>query len=308
MKRIRLSESAQELLHLCERKFQLERLLIGEQQRIRINNEFFSRGHAFGKGVQVYMITQNMDLALYQAWLAYYPEIESPTEGVGKNKVTQIRTLHLLLCAQQAMDLLLEQYEVVSFKGKPAAELGIKIDIDETYYFVGFIDLVLRNRATGRYVVLDMKATGSWKEQIEVLYKNSGQLIGYSIGLDAIVGEELAEYDVMYFVCQDSNPLPKDIKYHILPFKKTLKDRLKWFLSLGIDVERIKLMRELNIFPQRGSACNSFNKTCPHFGLCGMTEADEEAEDVEDPYEKKGLYSFVYNMQDLIEDHMRRSE
>jgi len=297
MKRIRLSNSTIELLLRCERLFQIERLLKGV--RTREQAPVLSRGHGFGKGVQVYLLTQNMDKALYHAWLDYWPELEDSP------KTTVRRTLHALLCAQKDLDEILEKYEVVSFNGIPAVELGIKLNIDETFYYVGFIDLVLRNKESGLYVVLEIKYTGSWLSA-DAMFMNSPQGLGYSIALDKIVGQRLSEYGVLYFICQDSKPKPQEIQFHTREWEKSLKDRLKWFITLGLDVKRIQEMRALNVFPQRSISCIRFNKVCQHFETCGLTAQEQERDDEIDPHETR--YSFEYNLDDVIKDHLERVE
>ncbi len=298
MKRIRLSNSALDLKQACDRLFQIERLLKGERNVYEAAQ--FSRGHAWGKGVQVYLLTGNMDLALYQAWLAYWPDIEQ------HSKITLRRTLHALMCAQKDLDAILERYEVVSFNGHPAVELGYKLNINEIFYYVGFIDLVLRNKESGLYVILEIKYTGSWLD-VNAMFFNSPQGVGYSIALDKIVGEQLSEYGVLYFVCQDSQPKPEQIRFHTLEWEKSLKDRLKWFITLGMDVQSIQQMRELNVFPQRYKSCIRFNKNCQHFGTCGLTVGDTERDDEIDPHEAAGKYQFEYDLDTLIQEHLERT-
>lgn len=57
---VRLSHSTLELLHSCERKYQLEKLLAGSQRR---DSEHLSFGHGFGAGVASYLIDQDKDKA-----------------------------------------------------------------------------------------------------------------------------------------------------------------------------------------------------------------------------------------------------
>jgi len=297
MKRIRLSNSANELMLRCERLFQIERLLVGA--RSKYDAAHFSRGHAWGKGVQVYLLTGDMEKALFHAWLAYWPEIED------KPKISVIRTLHALICAQRTLDEIREKYEVVSFNGHPAVELGYKLNIDAIYYYVGFIDLVLKNRETGLYVVAEVKYTGSWLD-VDAMFFNSPQAIAYSIALDKIIGTELSEYGVLYIICQDKEAKPQYIQFHVKEWEKSLRDRLKWFLTLGLDVKRIQEMRELNHFPQRVISCIRFNKICQHFGTCGLSAGDKERDDEVDPHEEAGRYQFEYNLDTVIQDHLKR--
>ena len=297
---IRWSESTRGVFRICERLYELERLIPGSDKE---ESWFFSRGHSFGKGVQTYLLTQDMDKALYQAWLSYWPQLEDHKTG----KVTQARTLHALQCAKPAMDKLLEDYEVVSFKGMPAVELGFKLNMADDFTYVGFIDLVIRNKQSGLYCVLEIKYTGSWLDP-RAMFENTGQGTGYSIVLDRIAGQHTTEYGVLYFVCQDKEKEPKEMQFHTYEFKKTLKDRLDWFIGLGLDYEMHEKMRAINSFPKRGNACIRFNKTCKHFGTCGITAGERHKPWIQDPHEAAGRYQFVYDIQEIVEDHLQRSQ
>jgi hypothetical protein len=296
--KIRLSHSTREsLLQRCDRLFAIEKIYRGE--RVKEENQWFSRGHAFGKGVQIYLLTGNMDLAIYHCWLDYWPIIE---EGI---KVTQHRTIHALLCAQGELDKVRAEWEIMSYNGMPAIELGVKVIIDDTYYYVGFLDAALKHRVSGRYATLEVKYTGSKLADVSPMYKYSGQGTGYSIVLDNITaGRNDADYDTIYFVCQDYNDKPKEIKFHTIPFERSADDRLKWFISLGLDVEHIKRMRELKLFPQRGSGCVHFGRVCKHFGTCNMHGFDEERDDEPDPHEAD--YQFVVKLDELIAANLNR--
>lgn len=289
---MRLSHSTISLLNTCERKLQIEKLLHNDNEREHTAHTVF--GSAFGIGVAEYFIYQDREQALYKLWLAYHPILE--LEG----KKTVVKCINALECAFDFIDTMLEEYELVHFNGKPAAELSFCITINEDYYFVGYIDVVLKHRYTGKYVVLDVKTTGLELHDLSPLYKNSAQLIGYSIVLDAIVGEDQAEYDVMYLVEQmgrEYAPVTKTLSY-----PKTVLDRLQWFISLGLDVERLTRMKELNIYPRRGDSCLRFNKPCFHFGVCDLHSLDMPKEDKEDLIE----YDFYYDIDTLIETHVNR--
>lgn len=288
---IRLSNSTMDLINSCERKFQIEKLLHNDYTREHTPDTVF--GTAFGIGIAEYFITRDEDQALYKAWMAYYPELES-------EKKTMAKCFNALICAFPRVDQMLEEYEVVWFNGKPAAELSFALMINEDYYFVGYIDIVLKGIYTDKYVVLDAKTTGLELTNLDPLYKNSAQLVGYSIALDAIVGEEQAEYDVMYLVSQLGRSYQPQT--HVLTYKKTVLDRLQWFLSLGLDVERLARMKELNIYPRRGNACLRFNRPCFHFGTCELHSLDIPKVDVQDTNE----YDFYFDLQELIDNHVQR--
>ena len=299
-KATRLSHSTLDLLHRCERLYQLKRLLRNvDAKSDDEGSEHLSFGHAFGAGVQTYLLTQDKEAALYAAWLAYWPQIET-------DKKNQPRVQALLAKAFIVLDSLLMEYEVEKLED---IERGFMISIEENYYYVGYIDAVLRNRFSGRYYVLECKSTGLMLENLSALYCNSGQALGYSIALDRIAGQPLDDFGVIYLVGQMmKTPIEDRIK--VLPFEKTYRDRLNWFISLGMDVEHLQRMKELNVYPQRGDACLKYNKACPEFGTCGLTSLDfpyvESAEERQ-ARELKEAGLPVYSLDELIELHLNRT-
>lgn len=288
---VRLSFSTLDLIHSCERLFQLEKLLANGS---RDDTEHTVFGTAFGVGVASYLQNQDRDRALFEAWLAYYPVEES-------DKKDQWRCQIALMRSFDALDSLLEEYELVYFEDKPACELSFRLNIDEDFYYVGYIDAVLQHRITGKYMVFEVKHTGLLLNDLKPLYKHSGQALGYSIVLDKIVGKELSSYGVLYFVAQ----LQKDyneVKPIVLPFNKTLLDRLNWFIVLGLDVQHLHSMKGLGIYPRRHTACLRFNKVCKHFGTCHLHSMDRYKEAEADLIE----YQFVYSLDDVVNDHLSR--
>ena len=232
---IRLSYSSLEVFHECERKWQLEKLLV--DPAVREDTEHTVFGKALGAGIATYLVTQDTDMALYQAWLSYWPELESDKKNIEL-------CMSALMSAFPQLDTLLMDYEVAFFDGKPAVELSFRLDISDDYYFVGHIDVVLRHRFTGVYSIFDVKSTGLNIFDLSPLYQNSGQVLGYSVALDSIVGSNLSSYGVGFIVAQvDAKKLTS--KTHILTYDKTLLDRLQWFLTLGLDVKRMESMAEL---------------------------------------------------------------
>lgn len=289
----RLSHSSFELLHKCERLFQLERLLTTKQDKKHYPATVL--GTAFGIGGASYFLHQDQDLALYEMWKAYLPREEDEVR-------TQEIAANLLIASFPIIDKLLQDWEIVSFQAKPAIELSFRLNVDNKFYYVGYVDVVLKNRFTGRYAVLDLKTTALKLFDLSPIYQNSDQCLGYSIVLDKIVGESLAETDVLYLVAQlgSGSGFEPIIKPYTFP--KTLHDRLDWFISVGMDVKHLNEMLELGIFPKRGSACLQYNRPCKHFGTCQLHSFDRMDEIEED----KNEYQFTFELEELIEDHIKR--
>lgn len=299
---IRLSHSALDTLLTCERMFQLDRLLEGAPDKQDYPATIF--GKAFGEGVSTYLITQDPSSALFTAWKAYFPILED-------DKRTEEILLNLLLAAFPKLDNILLDWEVATFQDKPAVELSFRLNnlsssFNHNIYFVGYVDVVLKNRWNGRYAILENKTTGLGLHDIDPLYKNSGQALGYSIVLDKIAGEEHAEYDVLYLVGQigtrsESSKFSPTV--HVKTYPKTLQHRLNWFISLGMDVSRLEQMLELEVFPMRGGSCLQYMRPCKHFGVCGLQTLDRYKDIPEDTIE----YQFVYSLPELIDSHIKRS-
>ncbi|EDO26388.1 predicted protein [Nematostella vectensis] len=233
------------------------------------------------------------DKAIYECWKNYWPVVESESK-------TQFRAIACLMYAFMKLDALLMEYDVAEFRGKPAIELSFKLNINKFKYFVGHIDVVLKSKLTGQYMVMEVKHTALNLVDIAALYKNSGQALGYSIALDEIAGEEQTNYGVLYVVSQLGQNFKQET--HILPFQKTLVDRLNWFVTLGLDVQRIEEMEKIGIFPKRGGSCVKYNKPCFHYGICDLHSADTVAPVKEDTID----YTFTYDLDTLIEHHLER--
>ncbi len=291
---IRLSHSALDVLHVCERKFQLDRLLVSElSEREEWPSTVF--GRAYGEGVASYMTYQDPDLALFKTFMAYWPILE-------EERKTQEICMSLVLSSIPHLDNLLMDWEVATFNGKPAIELSFRLNIDSRFYFVGYIDLVLRNKWTGVHGIMEVKHTGLNIFDLSPLYQNSGQALGYSIVLDKIVGEAQSNYEVLYFAGQLGSGNGFSPKIHTMIYPKTLQDRLNWFITLGMDVERLHLMLDNNVFPLRGASCLQYMKPCKHLGTCNLHGLDTYKEEIEDTI----VYDFNYQLDEVIQDHLIR--
>lgn len=293
---IRLSHSTLDTLYKCERKFEIDKLLtIGAEEEDSVH---FSFGHAYGTFVATYLLTQSYNVALLEGWLAYWPIIETDK----KNEATFIELAERSL---PVLDELLLSWEVASFaNGEPAIELSFRIDVDSVFYYVGYMDVVLKHKSTGHYAVLDAKTTGLQLTDIEPLYKFSGQTIGYSIALDAIAGAELSEYQTMYCVGRiGRDPWGEGTRCELHEFDKRIVDRLHWFIGLMQDCQRMHLAMQLGHFQKRHNGCIVFNKTCRHYGVCHMTGSDKVRKFEKDEIE----YQFRFKLEDVVQDLIVRA-
>lgn len=293
----RLSHHSLEKLHTCERLFQLDRLLKNTENEEKEHYPATVLGNAFEAGISSYIQFQDKERAIYETWLAYWPIKED-------DKRTEQVAINMVICAFPIIDKLLDEWEIVSFNGKPAIQLSFKIVLNDGFYYVGYVDFILRHKITGRVMVFDCKTTALNLLDLSPIFQNSGQCIGYSVVLDAIVGKDIAEYDVGYFVGKLGSGNGFQPVIQPLLFTKNLHDRLDWFISLGMDVKHIIEMLELNVFPRRGGSCLQYNKPCKHFGTCHLHTFDILSTEIEEEEE----YQFVFQFEELLDSHIQRIE
>lgn len=303
--RVRLSHSTLGLLHGCERKFQKTKLL--HNPNVREESPAMTFGKAYGAAAQLYMILRTeghsvqvaTDSAIWELYLRY-----TPWQMADDRRFLE-RAIYCIQAAQPFHERMLMEWEIAIFNGKYAAELSFCLDIDEVYYYVGYLDLVLKHRKSGRFAVTDYKTTSLASADLTPAYKFSDQVLGYSIVLDQIAGSAVADFDTNYWVCQLlSRKIPDlyDPKFHDFCFPKTLKDRMEWFLKVYLDVQHMQSLAALSVYPKRGSNCMAYNKTCEFFNGCQFTTLDQPAIYKPDDIE----YDFRFNLADIFSDHAIR--
>ena len=302
------SNSILESLHTCNRKFILEKLNAQRKHEAETAAEpaniDFVFGHSVGAGVASYLaFNRNLQFALYATFISWYGKWELGREDYNERKKKNIeRAILAVEMFSHWWEANFDEWEIFRLPdGRPAIELSFCIDLGKTKYF-GHIDLVLRNRHTGRIAIGENKTTG-FTNPHPALYQNSGQAIGYSLILDQIVGE-LADYDVLYYAYS-----AKGEEWHHFPFAKTVTMKLEWIQDRLIDAGHIQQYFQLNHFPKNGGSCFKFNRPCQYFGECDLVNKDivEKLPELTDSREEYPV-DFYYDVQELIEGQKGRME
>lgn len=290
-----LSHSSRQLLSLCKRKFQLQRLraVAGtvEDEEARSKSVTFAFGHIVGEALELTFAGKSeweIIWAMFQMWDA--PDLFSNNEREGKSFWEGIMAAQKFWAAQQSG--FLDEYEVVTFNGKPAVQLSFCINLPNGFRYRGHVDAVLRHKTSGKILVLEGKTTKNLIVN-PATYKNSGQAIGYSIVLDHLF-PELSSYEVLYLVYQT-----KSREYNPIPFTKTYLQRALWIRELLLDVEFIERCVDADVFPMNGDACTSFGRDCEYLQTCTLSTrfltkpCTQEAEDKTD-------YTVTVSLIDLL--------
>lgn len=260
---LNLSYSSLLTLHSCPRKFQLYKLGADVSTEPEVTESVtFAYGHVIGSGIQHILEGMEMDTVIWKAFLEWDCDLFADNPKQNKSFFGAIHALRQFDSMRTANYL--SSYELVQYKGRPACELSFAIRLPDGFIYRGFVDAVLRDRFTGKVVVLECKTTSAASVN-PAQYKNSAQAIGYSIVLDAIF-PELSAYEVLYLAYQS-----KSQEYIQLSFDKSYYQRALWIQELLLDVEIIKLYEREGIYPMRGESCFSWYRECEYYNNCTLS-------------------------------------
>lgn len=286
-----LSHSAVQILRLCPRKFELDRLYKENKEESTVHTAF---GSSLGAGIQKIIETGSLDAGIWEAFKHWNIPLDEEIAKSFKSFPNVVVNLHNFI-----NDVLpfFGDWQLAYLKdGKPACELSFAIKLPRGYYYRGFIDGVLQNRVTKKYRVLELKTTGS-KLVNEVSYANSFQGVGYSVVLDRIAEAGYSDYEVLYIVCKTYNGT-----YESYPFLKLLQHRMNWINDLLLVVEQIEMYKRVGRFSTNGDACRAFGHTCRFFEECGYANSSifEGADIIFEDTFKPENFDFVFTIEELL--------
>lgn len=299
----RQSYSSSLLLNGCARKYQLQKLsarkVPGSEESWQ-QTLTFQYGHTVGEAIQESLIAdhtgKSRDRILFDLLVAWKCDLFEENVKQKKSFFHAMAALYKFWALQD--DGLYADYEVAYFEGKPAAELSFRITFPNGGTYRGYVDLVLRHKYTGEYIILEMK-TNSGNTINPNQYKNSGQAIGYSVVLDKIC-PGLTSYTVEYLVY-----MTRLERWEPFSFPKTYVQRALWIRDRLWDQQILDTLaaQETNhgIWPMNGNNCVSWNRDCEFMGICHMsTESLVEPLRQSDLVEDKE-YQFEFTVEELLE-------
>lgn len=292
-----MSHSSDDLWAKCNRKYELYKLMPGIK---RASDEHLDFGSIVGLGTQeLFCNGGDRNKAIFLMFTSWRQMIDSD-QGEGSGK-TFWHALHALDKFYELINTRLSQYRVATFNGKPASELGFCIDCGNGFLYRGKLDLLLVHKLRNLYFCFEGKTTKNRISGLhEAMFKNSGQALGYSLIIDAIVaaegGEIGAGYSVLYPVYSTSS-----MEWEIMEFRKSYTQRANWLRNILLRKKAIAERAEDGYFPMNGSSCYDFFRPCEYFGVCEMMNSSLFVEAKELDMEKeKAAYEFHFTIDELI--------
>jgi hypothetical protein len=295
-----VSYSSLNTFHKCPRKLEDEKL---GPETPNFSNPDLAFGSAIGEGIQ--KLCQGGTLE--EAWLAAFQAWDCGLdEAYEKANKSFAHALHAIYVFQSYANILREEWEVYEYESpnkelRNAVELSARVDFPHGFVYRLYIDVVLRNKKTGKLLVLELKTTKN-KRIDEAQYKNSNQGLGYGVILDAI-SKGYSEFDVWYYVYSSVNE-----DWDFFPFTKSRLDKAEWIKTVLYDTGNINKCIETDFFPKQGESCFDWFRQCEYYGSCGMSKkfrhagpltlAERAKKKAEEPFD------FHFSAEELIQQQL----
>jgi hypothetical protein len=293
-----ISNSSLCSVHSCPRRYQLTKLYQLATRDATIHTEF---GKSFGEGMQVLLSGGSLQDAVLSAIPLWTFDLEEEEKGKSFwHCITALEKFSLIIQTSA-----LAEYEVATLNGKPACELSFSIALPDGFYYRGYVDIVMRHRFTGAYLVVDIKSTGSTYVN-PAKYAHSTQALGYSVVMDHVAPGQ-SQYEVMYYEYSTTTGKFVDHVFMIGNLQRAI-----WIRDLLLDIQVMKLYDSYSEWPMHGESCLSYNRPCQFLDICTMSTASlcgtekEERDGAEIDSRALADYDIVCSLQDLIESQLER--
>lgn len=297
-----------DMMGKCPHKFYLYRMLdegivnttfdIGDETDI--NLDF---GHCLGIAIAEICVSNNLQKAYMTALRSWRRDLDDD-EGERKRKTFW----YLLLAVDKFYtyrNTTLARFDLVTFEGIPAVELGFRIDTGGGFYFRGKLDVLMRDKQTGRFVIIECKSTVN-NSPNEAQYKFSSQGLGYSVVVDTIAAQlgVVSEQPFTLLYTVYSTPTREWFQFD---FPKSHTARAEWIKDLLLDRRITELYAEASHWPRK-PACYDFYRVCKYFDICDL-DLDKMVPDeskVKKVVDREEDYRFNFHLDDLIDAQLAK--
>jgi len=269
---LRLSASTLNLYRSCARKFEMVKML--RHPKKEEDNLPGSIGTAMHAAYQKWFQTKDYNTAVFELMLKYPYNLELYKEERYRTLEACYATLEEMMAQEHLLG-----YEIATIKVdgeiKPAIEVPFQINLNYELqpgipiYYVGFIDLILFDKVSGKYFVLDIKTHRRNLKDLTPVYQFDDQCIPYALVLERILNEDIFDLHVKYLSAYIDIENPR---VGVYSFEKNSTDIQDWGRQLMFEISQIKKFYELQWFPRNSNTCVNFNRVCPFFDNCEVRD------------------------------------
>jgi hypothetical protein len=277
---LRISHSSMQLFSSCARKFEFRKLLEAQGDGDQtLAAEFGSAIHA---GFQKWLETDGDETAALWAFMLRYPW---DMERTGYGRSRYIPETGFAVLQSMFSTVALSEYEIATVTlpdgtTRPAIEVPFELELENfslagdtnvKVIYTGFIDAILYNHLTRKYMVVDIKTTSRMMEDMGAMYQFSDQCIPYAIVLEKLLGvAAIEELEIRYIACYVDLEKPNT---QMLPYDKTSEDISDWASGYMHKLHSMREFFERAWFPRNGDSCANYNRTCEYMPYCHDRDA-----------------------------------
>lgn len=275
------SHSIDNLFDYCSRKFEF--LNVYDRRPPRESGFAAQVGTALHEGTQAWLIARAegkspefCEQAAFFALLLHYPWKEEAEQKTSRRSYDRT----ILALTKIVRHHMWEHWELVWVKDYGwAVEIPWVIrhvsvgdfilkNTGERCMFAtqGKIDFILYNRRLNMYKTWDLKTTIYAEGLVRAEYTFSGQQVGYSNVLNAMLGITPDQFSVGYIICRFMTDDEADMQ--IIEFEKGADEIEDYWLGKLDRLYRMKNYAEQGYFPRTNGGCHSFGRECTCFDIC----------------------------------------
>lgn len=267
---LEVSHSSRGSLRSCPRKFAFRKMYASSR---RDESRATGSGKALHNAFQNYFVNRDDNAGLLELILSY--PIQYQESAMDANSLEGCIGTYLK-CIESDI---FEEWEiayVVKPDGEkvPAVEVPFSLNLQVDFFgtgelvtikYIGYIDLILYNRLTNQYAVVDIK-TSTKDSDFATEYTFHEQCLPYGLVLQALLGLDYERgFEVGYWITKVHAMQPWD---QMLTFMKDGTMVAEWIRGYLLDIAAIQQFWQLGFFPRNGNACYNWNRRCTFFDLC----------------------------------------
>lgn len=266
-----ISNSTLALLNTCPRKFQLEieeKQLTLSSRGEKLESIDTCFGTAVGAAIQTLWLTHSIEFAqctLLANWSIQLDDENSKTKKSLGSALFALDQYRLKYFEPMKFD----GWEVASIPNSsgrliPGIEPACAITLPDSYRYDMHVDLILFNKRTMRYMVVELKTSGA-NYFHPAMFSNSRQATGYALLLMTKFKLHVSNIDCMYLVY-----LTSKYEFNEIPKSVGRNEVIQFLNDIIVESNNINNYIRLQYFPMRGTSCMAFGRPCYHFDSCDM--------------------------------------
>lgn len=252
-----LSHSSLKTKASCARKYELYKVLNHPALIARQDTIHTIFGKAVGEGVaHLLAYPDDLDGAFHIAFCAWkFPLYERLHGKFFSSALSALEDFQTK--ARHMRDM---GYTLAEINGRPASELSFKINVTGYGYYVGFIDAVLYNAHSGKFITVECKTMN--RDFHPSIFMNSKQDTGY-LAVARVL--EAFDSEVLYPILTAKTG---GNHWTYASYDRSEKDFDEFFKTLLLEFQHLALMADHGTFPRNGDSCFAYSRLCPLYGEC----------------------------------------